>query len=101
MHLDEGHAKSRYIEGEDGFATNSHAHVLWDCIDHATGKAVRPTRSAFSRMQDLLAESTGMERGNKAKDTGRTRRSASEQRIHSLEQRITQLEQEAAARAAH
>lgn len=98
MHLDEGHAKSRYIEGEDGFATNSHAHVLWDCIDHATGKAVRPTRSAFSRMQDLLAESTGMERGNKAKDTGRTRRSASEQRIHSLEQRITQLEQEAAAR---
>lgn len=98
MHLDEGHAKSRYIEGEDGFATNSHAHVLWDCIDHATGKAVRPTRSAFSRMQDLLAESTGMERGNKAKDTGRTRRTASEQRIHSLEQRITQLEQEAAAR---
>lgn len=98
MHLDEGHAKSRYIEGEDGFATNSHAHVLWDCINHATGKAVRPTRSAFSRMQDLLAESTGMERGNKAKDTGRTRRTASEQRIHSLEQRIAQLEQEAAAR---
>lgn len=99
VHLDEGHAKSRYIEGSDGFAVNAHVHVLWDCIDHNTGKAIRAGRSQLSRMQDILAAATGMERGNKAEDTGRTRRSAQEQRIHAQEQRIAQLEAMAEAKS--
>lgn len=98
LHQDEGHAHSKYIEGDEDFAINYHAHVLWDCINHDSGKAIRCDRTKLSKMQDILADAVGMERGNKAKDTGRRRRSASEQRIHSLEQRIVQLEQEAAAR---
>lgn len=92
VHQDEGHAKSKYVEGDEGFAINHHAHVLWDCIDHASGKSIRPTRNAFSKMQDLLAESTGMERGNYAKDTGRRHRTAASQRIQAEEQRIERLE---------
>lgn len=46
-------------------------------------------------MQDLLAEATGMERGYKAAETGRTHRSAMEQRLFSQEQRIEELETKA------
>lgn len=88
LHLDEGHAKSKYIEGQEGFALNAHAHVLWDCQDHRTGKAVRCDRNKLSKMQDILARSTGMERGNKASDTGIKGRSAREQRIEAQEERM-------------
>lgn len=91
VHNDEGHPKSRYIEGAEGYAINHHAHVLWDCQDHQTGKIKRPVRNYFSRMQDLLAECTGMERGNKASETGRRHRDAAEQRILAQEQRIDKL----------
>lgn len=92
LHLDEGHAKSKYIDGQDGFALNAHAHVLWDCQDHTTGKSIKCKRSHLSQMQDILAAATGMERGNKASETGRTHRSALQQRIDAQEARIAQLE---------
>ena len=92
VHQDEGHAKSRYIEGEEGFAINHHAHILWDCQDHSTGRIVRIERNTLSKMQDLLAEATGMERGNLAEDTGRKHRSALEQRITAQEAKIAELE---------
>ena len=98
LHEDEGHAKSKNIEGEEGFAVNHHAHVLFSCQDLNTGKAIRADRSKLSRMQDLLAEATGMERGNKASETGRRHRSAMEQRIFSQEQRVKELEEKAAMR---
>ena len=92
LHLDEGHAKSKYIEGQEGFALNSHAHVLWDCQDHQTGKSIKCTRKQLSMMQDLLAAATGMERGNKAAETGIKGRSAQAQRIKAQEERIERLE---------
>lgn len=98
LHEDEGHAKSKYIEGEEGFSVNHHAHVLFSCQDLNTGKAIRADRTKLSRMQDLLAEATGMERGNKASETGRRHRSAMEQRIFSQEQRVKELEEKAAMR---
>lgn len=91
LHQDEGHFHSKYIEGDDSFAINYHAHVIWDCQDHSTGKAVRCDRKKLSQMQDLLAKATGMERGNYAKDTGKKRREANEQRIFAQEQRIAKL----------
>ena len=93
LHEDEGHVKSKYIEGEEGFSVNHHAHVLFSCQDLNTGKAIRADRTKLSRMQDLLAEATGMERGNKASETGRRHRSAMEQRIYIQEQRIAELEE--------
>lgn len=91
LHLDEGHAKSKYIEGQDGFALNAHAHVLWDCQDHTTGKSIKCKRSHLSKMQDLLADATGMERGNKASETGIRHRSSQQQRIEAQEKRIEEL----------
>ena len=92
LHQDEGHYHSKYIEGDDSFAINYHAHVLWDCQDHSTGKAIRCDRKKLSAMQDLLSKATGMDRGNLAKDTGKKGRSAREQRIVSQEQRIASLD---------
>ena len=92
LHQDEGHYNSKYIEGDESFAINYHAHVLWDCQDHVTGKAVRCDRKKLSAMQDLLAKATGMKRGNYAKDTGKKGRSAREQRIAAQEQRIAALD---------
>ena len=92
LHQDEGHYNSKYIEGDENFAINYHAHVLWDCQDHVTGKAVRCDRKKLSAMQDLLAKATGMKRGNYAKDTGKKGRSAREQRIAAQEQRIAALD---------
>ena len=93
LHLDEGHVRSKYIEGQDGFSLNAHAHVLWDCQNHETGKSIKCQRNQLSQMQDILAEATGMERGNYAQDTGVKRRTAQEQRIHAQEQRIKELEE--------
>ena len=94
LHEDEGHAKSKYIDGDDGFAINHHAHVLFGCQDLNTGKAIRADRKKLSRMQDLLAAATGMERGNRAAETGRRHRSAMAQRIYSQGQRIEALEED-------
>ena len=95
LHEDEGYAKSKYIEGEEGFEINHHAHVLFSCQDLDTGKAIRADRKKLSKMQDILAEATGMERGNKASETGRRHRSAMEQRLYAQEQRIAELEAKA------
>ena len=92
LHQDEGHYHSKYIEGDDSFAINYHAHVLWDCQDHSTGKAIRCDRKKLSAMQDLLSKATGMERGNFAKDTGKKGRNALEYRIAAQEQRIATLD---------
>lgn len=92
LHLDEGHYRSKYIEGDESFALNHHAHVLWSCQDHQTGKSIKCTRKQLSMMQDLLAAATGMERGNKAAETGIKGRSAQAQRIKAQEERIERLE---------
>ena len=91
LHQDEGHYHSKYIEGDEDFDLNIHAHVLYGCQDPETGKAIRLNRNYFRLRQDWLAEATGMERGNPAVDTGRRHRSAMQQRIVAQEQRIAKL----------
>lgn len=94
VHQDEGYARSKYIEGDTGYAINHHAHILYDCQDHRSGKAIRVNKSYLSKRQDLLAEATGMERGNPAAITGRARRDAAHERIHQMEQRLGTLQAE-------
>lgn len=91
VHQDEGFAKSKYIEGDDGFKVNCHAHVLWSCQDLTTGKAIRCDRRKLSQMQDDLALATGMERGNRASETGIRHRNTMQQRITSQEARLDNL----------
>lgn len=91
-HKDEGHQRSKYIEGDEKFQLNYHVHLLYYCQDPETGKAIRPKRSYFPLRQDWLAAATGMQRGNPAAETGIKGRTAAEQRIHAMEQRIGALE---------
>ena len=92
LHQDEGHYHSKYIEGDEDFDLNIHAHVLYSCQDKETGKAIRLNRSYFRLRQDWLAAATGMERGNPASETGRYHRSSMQQRIVAQEERIQELE---------
>lgn len=91
LHQDEGHVHSKYIEGDEDFEINYHAHVLYYCQDQETGKSIRLDRKYFRLRQDWLAAATGMERGNPAAETGIRHRSSMEQRIHAQEQRIEEL----------
>lgn len=91
MHLDEGHSHSKYIEGDDQWHANAHAHVLWSCQDQTTGKILRPTRDYYRKMQDLLAAATGMERGNSAIETGKKHRASAEEREYRREERARVL----------
>lgn len=87
LHLDEGYVHSKYIEGDTDFKQNVHVHCLYDCVDHATGKAIRSGRDKLSHMQDILANATGMERGYYAWETGRKHRKSAEERAFKQEAR--------------
>ena len=85
LHQDEGHVHSKYIEGDENFDINYHAHVLYSCQDQETGKAIRLPRKYFRLRQDWLAAATGMERGNPASETGINHRTSMQQRSAAVE----------------
>ncbi len=91
-HKDEGHPRSKYVEGDEDFEINFHIHILYYCQDLNTGKAIRLPRSFYTMRQDFLADATGMERGNPAVQTGLKHRKSAEERIIMQEQRIKDLE---------
>jgi len=93
LHMDEGFTHSKYIEGDEDFELNIHAHVLYYCQDEKTGKALRNDRKFFRLRQDWLADATGMERGNPASETGLSHRKSAEQQVHGLETRLHDLEE--------
>ena len=69
IHRDEGH----YEENERGrrlWVPNHHAHIVWDWMDHKTGRSRKLSEKDMSEMQDLLAEMLKMERGQKKSETG-------------------------------
>lgn len=92
LHLDEGYVHSKYIEGDTNFKQNVHVHCLYDCVDHATGKAIRSGRDKLSHMQDILANATGMERGYYAWETGRKHRKSAEERAFKQEERAERMD---------
>ncbi len=69
IHRDEGHYET------PGDATswkpNYHAHIVWDWMNHDTGKSYKLTPQDMSQMQTILAETLGMERGTSKELTGR------------------------------
>ena len=68
IHKDEGH----YEQAEDpsSWEPNLHAHIIWDWMDHTTGKSFKLNAEDMSEMQDMVAETLTMERGQKKADTG-------------------------------
>ena len=49
---------------------NYHALIVWDWMDHTTGKSHKLSEKDMSEMQDLLADMLKMERGQKKSETG-------------------------------
>ena len=70
IHRDEGH----YSNPQDPttWKPNLHAHIVWDWMNHDTGKSCKLDEKAMSEMQTLLAECLEMERGISKELTGKT-----------------------------
>ena len=68
IHRDEGH----YSDPKDkaSWTPNYHAHIVWDWMNHETGKSCKLNREDMSRLQDMVSEALGMERGKSKSETG-------------------------------
>ena len=62
IHRDEGH----YSVPNDTatWKPNLRAHIVWDWMNHETGKSCKLDEKAMSEMQTLLAECLDMEKGH-------------------------------------
>ena len=68
MHKDEGHYENP--EDKSTWQPNLHAHIIWDWIDHQTGKSFKLKAEDMSQIQDMVAETLEMERGKRKEETG-------------------------------
>ena len=68
MHRDEGHYETP--EDKSTWKPNFHAHIIWDWIDHQTGKSFKLNAEDMSQIQDMVAETLEMERGKRKEETG-------------------------------
>lgn len=69
IHRDEGHYG---VPGDAAtWKPNLHAHIVWDWMNHETGKSCKLDGKDMSDMQTLLAECLEMERGISKEITGR------------------------------
>lgn len=69
IHRDEGHCQ---VPGDKStWKPNFHAHIVWDWMNHETGKSCKLGREDMSMMQDMVAEALGMERGKPKAETGK------------------------------
>ena len=69
IHRDEGHYG---IPGDNTtWKPNLHAHIVWDWMNHNTGKSCKLDEKAMSEMQTVLAECLDMERGTSKEVTGK------------------------------
>lgn len=68
LHKDEGHYEDP--DAKTIWKPNYHAHIIWDWMDHETGKSFKLNADDMSVMQDMVAEALDMERGRKKSETG-------------------------------
>ena len=69
IHRDEGHYETP--GDKTTWKPNYHAHIMWDWMNHDTGKSCKLLPQDMSQMQTILAEALGMERGTSKELTGR------------------------------
>jgi hypothetical protein len=68
IHEDEGHTDPHTHE----WRQNRHAHMVFDWIDHETGKSIKLDQMDMRDMQNIVAESLKMERGEMIQYDGKT-----------------------------
>ena len=80
MHKDEGHwlsgepdadDKESFKIGDRWFKPNYHAHIVFDWMNHETGKSYKLNDNDMMEMQTLASEILLMERGQSKTDTGK------------------------------
>lgn len=83
IHRDEGH----FTDGV--WVPNLHAHLVFDWLDHQTGRTLKLTQQDFSTIQDMAAECLGMERGTpstrKGLDAITYKVQAKQEELHSVQ----------------
>ena len=94
IHKDEGHYRD--IDDFESWEPNLHAHIVWDWMDHATGKSRKLSEKDMSEMQDLLAEELNMQRGQSKSETGFEHLEREEFILHKLEEKKGDVEKKAA-----
>ena len=92
LHKDEGHYET---PGEElSWKPNYHAHIIWDWMDHNTGKSFKLDANDMSEMQDMVARALDMERGQKKSDTGLDHLERNDFIIQKQEDKMKRLEAE-------
>ncbi|WP_315352693.1 mobilization protein [Phocaeicola abscessus] len=80
MHKDEGHwltgepnadDKESFKVGNRWFKPNYHAHIVFDWMNHETGKSCKLNDEDMTQMQTLASEILSMERGQSKAETGK------------------------------
>lgn len=94
MHRDEGHYEN--LEDESTWQPNLHAHIIWDWIDHTTGKSFKLNAEDMSAIQDLVAEALEMERGKRKSETGRDHLERNDYIIQAQKEKSAKLDAEIA-----
>lgn len=94
IHKDEGHYRD--IDDFESWEPNLHAHIVWDWMDHVTGKSRKLSEKDMSEMQDLLAEELNMQRGQSKSETGIEHLEREEFILHKLEEKKEDVEKKAA-----
>jgi len=93
VHKDEGH----YDKENKAWKPNYHAHLVADWQDLKTGKTLKHQSHHYSKMQDIAAETLGMERGSSG---SHSRLEAVEFKIKKREEDLRVLEERIAEMAA-
>ena len=71
---------------------NWHGHEVWDMYDHENHRMLALSRADCRKWQDIVAEETGMPRGNPAYETRRKWLSANEYKIKKQNESIDEKE---------
>ena len=69
IHKDEGHYENP--DDPSTWKPNLHAHIIWDWMNHETGKSYKLGKKDMEELQDMAAETLEMERGKSKAETGR------------------------------
>ena len=73
---------------------HNHIHILWDCQNPTTGKAIPIMKQDLRDMQDIAANALGMERGNPAEQTKKKHIDSGTYKVQQLQAEIKQLKEE-------
>ena len=89
LHFDEGYENEKKER-----KYNRHAHIVVDWMNWSTGKTAKLDAIKMSEAQDIIAESLGMERGEKKQETGKEHLAPAQFREKKAEEIAIKLEEE-------